>query len=34
MPFPTIDQQDAIDLFHELMQPESPFRVLRLLGPA
>jgi hypothetical protein len=34
MPFPTIDQQDAIDLFHQLMQPESPFRVLRLLGPA
>jgi hypothetical protein len=34
MLYPTIDQQDTVDLFHQLMQPESPFRVLRLLGSA
>jgi hypothetical protein len=34
MPVITINQQDAIDLFHQLMQPDSPFRVLRLLGEA
>ncbi|HEX9924993.1 MAG TPA: hypothetical protein VGD99_20220 [Anaerolineae bacterium] len=28
----TIDRGDAIALFHEMMQPSSPFRVLRLVG--
>jgi hypothetical protein len=34
MPLPTINRRDAVDLFHQLMQPDSEFRVLRLLGEA
>ena len=32
MPTPTINRQDAIDLFNWFMQPDSPCRVLRLSG--
>lgn len=32
MSYETINRQGIIDIFHELMQPDSPFRILRLLG--
>jgi hypothetical protein len=34
MPHITINQTDVVELFHELMQPNAEFRVLRLLGEA
>ena len=34
MSLPTINMQEAIDQFHQLMQPDCEFRVLRLLGEA
>lgn len=30
----TINREESVDLFHRLMQPESEFRILRLLGDA
>ena len=32
MPHPTINRQDSIEIFHQLMQSDSQFRVLRLFG--
>lgn len=34
MPHKTIDRQDSIQLFHQLMQTDSEFCILRLLGEA
>jgi len=34
MPHPTINGEEILHLFHELMQPNSPNRVLRLMGQA
>ncbi len=34
MPHVTINQTEVVNLFHELMQPNAEFRVLRLLGEA
>ena len=34
MHHPTINGEEILDLFHQLMQPNSPQRVLRLMGQA
>lgn len=34
MPHTTINRQESINLFHHLMQPDSEFHILRLLGEA
>jgi hypothetical protein len=34
MSYAIIDRQNIINLFHQLMEPNSPFRILRILGEA
>jgi hypothetical protein len=34
MSYTIIDRQDVIELFHQMMKPDSPFRILRMLGEA